>query len=98
MALSNSKILLIFIFGSMVAIGTQSIIQMVYAQENGAPVYRRVVIWDLFYRMMVAAFMVGATVQGVMLYVAWHNRESNKRFKDMPRTGGSPSKVGGSPL
>ncbi len=83
----------------MVAIGTQSIIQAVYAQESAAgPVYRRVVIWDLFYRLMVAAFMVGATVQGVMLYVAWHNRESNKRFKNFPRTGGSSSKVGGSPL
>lgn len=42
-------------------------------------VLRRVAIWDLFYRGMVAAFVVGALVQGSVVYVSWRYRESNKK-------------------
>jgi heme/copper-type cytochrome/quinol oxidase subunit 2 len=42
---------------------------------------RRVEIWGLFYRGMVAAFVVGALVQGSIIYVAWRFRESNKKNK-----------------
>ncbi len=83
MALSNSQILMIFIFGSMAAISVMSVLQIVYAQESSAPVVRRVEIWSLFYRMMVAAFMVGGAVQGILVYVVIHNRESNPRFKSI---------------
>ena len=42
-------------------------------------VLRTVEVWGLFYRMMVAAFIVGAVVQGVILYVCWRYRESHKK-------------------
>jgi heme/copper-type cytochrome/quinol oxidase subunit 2 len=57
-------------------------IAIAYGQSSGAPqnyVIRRVEIWDLFYRGMVAAFIVGALVQGVIVYVAWRYRESNRK-------------------
>ena len=60
MAFSYHKILMVFILGSMAAIGIQSILQIVYAQDTGVSVLRRVEIWSLFYRLMVAAFMVSA--------------------------------------
>jgi len=57
-----------------------------YGQESSvtdptadAYVYRNVEVWGLFYRMMVAAFIVGAVVQGVIVYVCWRYRESHKR-------------------
>lgn len=40
-------------------------------------VLRRVEIWGLFYRLMVAAFVVGAVVQGTIIYVCWRFRESS---------------------
>ena len=83
---SVNKILLIFIFSSMAVIGIQSILQIVYAAEGGETVIRRVEIWGLFYRMMVAAFIVGAVVQG--LNVSWRFRESNPRFKNIDKAGG----------
>jgi heme/copper-type cytochrome/quinol oxidase subunit 2 len=57
-------------------------IAIAYGQTSGAPqnyVIRRVEIWGLFYRGMVAAFIVGALVQGCTVYVAWRFRESNKK-------------------
>jgi nicotinamide riboside transporter PnuC len=58
-------------------------------QEQGSPggsapeeiVVRRVEIWGLFYRLMVVAFVVGAVVQGTIIYVCWRFRESNKKNK-----------------
>ena len=44
-------------------------------------VIRQVEVWGLFYRMMVAAFIVGAIVQGTIFYVCWRYRESHKRNK-----------------
>ena len=46
-------------------------------------VFRRVEIWGLFYRLMVIAFVVGAVVQGTIIYICWRFRESNK--KNQPR-------------
>ena len=40
---------------------------------------RRVEIWALFYRGMIAAFVVGAVVQGSIIYVGWRFREGNKK-------------------
>jgi len=51
----------------------------VFAQESQEYVIRRVEIWALFYRLMVAAFVVGAVVQGAIVYVCWRFRESHKR-------------------
>jgi len=95
MAFSNHKILMIFIFVSMAAIGIQSVIQIVYAQDTGISVIRRVEIWALFYRLMIAAFMVGAAVHGVWMYVAWRFRESNKRFNVTDHTTSNPTTKSG---
>jgi predicted secreted protein len=57
-------------------------IAIAYGQTSGPPqnyVIRRVEIWDLFYRGMVAAFIVGAIVQGSIVYIAWRFRESNTK-------------------
>ena len=85
---SVNKMLLIFIFSSMAVISIQSILQIVYAAEGGETVIRRVEIWGLFYRMMVAAFVVGAIVQGLNVYISWRFRESNPRFKNIDSSGG----------
>ena len=86
---SVNKLLLVFIFGSMAVIGVQSIIEIAFAAEGGETVIRRVEIWGLFYRMMVAAFIVGAVVQGLNVYISWRFRESHPRFKNLNNnTGG----------
>lgn len=72
----------------MAVIGIQSVLQIAYAVEVGDPVIRRVEIWGLFYRMMVAAFVVGAIVQGLNVYICWKFRESNPRFKNIGNSGG----------
>jgi len=96
MTFSNRKVLMIFIVGSMAAIGIQSILQVVYAQDTGVSVLRRVEIWALFYRLMIAAFMVGAAVHGFFLYVSWRFRESNKRYNTSDTTThSSTTKSGG---
>jgi hypothetical protein len=46
-------------------------------------VIRRVEIWGLFYRLMVIAFVVGAVVNGTIIYISLRFRESNK--KNQPR-------------
>jgi heme/copper-type cytochrome/quinol oxidase subunit 2 len=56
----------------------------VSAQEADELIVRRVAIWDLFYQGMVAAFVVGALVQGTLIYIYWRFRESNPR--NQPRT------------
>ena len=42
-------------------------------------VIRQELVWGLFYEMMVAAFIVGAVVNGIVIYVIWRYRESHKR-------------------
>jgi heme/copper-type cytochrome/quinol oxidase subunit 2 len=51
----------------------------VYAQQAEELIVRRVAIWDLFYQGMVAAFVVGALVQGTLIYIYWRFRESNPK-------------------
>ena len=94
MAFSYRKTLMFFILGSIAMIGIESIIQIVYAQGTENSVIRRVEIWALFYRLMIAAFMVGAAVVGVLVYIIWRFRESNKRFRVSDTTTGS--RIGGS--
>lgn len=88
---SVNKMLLIVIFGFMAVIGVESLLQIAYAAEGGESVIRRVEIWGLFYRMMVAAFIVGAVVQGLNVYICYRFRESNPRFKNI----GNASSAGG---
>ncbi len=99
MAFSYHKIIMIFILGSLATIGIQCVLQIVYAQQDtGVSVIRRVEIWALFYRLMIAAFMVGVAVQGFFIYITWRFRESNKRFNNLSETSTSTStatKTGG---
>jgi heme/copper-type cytochrome/quinol oxidase subunit 2 len=55
-----------------------------FAQEAEELIVRRVAVWDLFYQGMIAAFTVGALVQGTIIYIYWRFRESNPKNK--PRT------------
>ena len=40
---------------------------------------RRVLIWNLFFRMMVVAFTVGAVVSGTIIWLCLRFRESNPK-------------------
>jgi uncharacterized protein (DUF2062 family) len=76
--------------------------QMAFAQESAEqqgqestggsppeePIIRRVEIWGVFYKLMVVAFVVGAVVQGTIIYVCWRFRESNKKNKPREQLGG----------
>jgi heme/copper-type cytochrome/quinol oxidase subunit 2 len=70
--------LLLLLFSPLVMLALSSF-DNVFAQEPEEYVIRRVEIWALFYRLMVAAFVVGAVVQGAIVYVCWRFRESHKR-------------------
>ena len=49
--------------------------------EPGEYLDRRVEIWNLFFRMMVVAFTVGAVVAGTMIWQVFRFRESNPKAK-----------------
>lgn len=38
-------------------------------------------VWNLFFRMTTAAFVVGAVVSGTMIWLVWRFRESNPKNK-----------------
>lgn len=59
------------------------ILNPAYAQEEGQYLNRRVEIWGLFYKLMTAAFIVGAAVQGVMLFIAIRFREKKVKKKEV---------------
>ena len=52
--------------------------------EPGEYVDRRVLIWNLFFRMMTVAFTVGAVVSGTMIWLVWRFRESHPKAKPTP--------------
>ncbi len=56
-------------------------IDYVFAQadEPGEYIDRRVLIWNLFFRMMTVAFTVGAVVAGTMIWIVWRFRESKPK-------------------
>jgi len=56
--------------------------QYVFAQdEPGEYLDRRVEIWNLFFRMMTVAFVIGAVVSGTLIWLVWRFRESNPKAK-----------------
>lgn len=75
----RSNIWLLLLLFSPVVLVILSSFDNVFAQEPQEFVIRRVEIWALFYRLMVAAFVVGAVVQGAIVYVCWRFRESHKQ-------------------
>ena len=42
---------------------------------------RRVLIWNLFFKMMTVAFVVGAVVSGTIIWQCWRFRESHPKAK-----------------
>lgn len=56
--------------------------QYVLAQDApGEYLDRRVEIWNLFFRMMTVAFVIGAVVSGTLIWLIWRFRESNPKAK-----------------
>ena len=49
--------------------------------EPGEYLDRRVEIWNLFFRMLVVAFAIGAVVSGTMIWLVWRFRESHPNAK-----------------
>lgn len=76
---------LIFNVGQQMAFAQEPAEQQEQGSPGGSPpeevVVRRVEIWGVFYRLMIIAFVVGAVVQGTVIYVCWRFRESNKKNK-----------------
>ncbi|KAG2476364.1 MAG: heme transporter CcmC [Thaumarchaeota archaeon] len=73
----RSIIGLLFILGILVIIPS---LEYAFAQdEPGKYLDRRTVIWNLFFRMMVVAFTIGAVVSGTMVWLVWRFRESNPK-------------------
>jgi len=57
-------------------------VQYVFAaEEPGEYLDRRVEIWNLFFRMMTVAFVVGAVVSGTLIWLIWRFRESHPKAK-----------------
>lgn len=55
--------------------------------EPGEYVDRRVLIWNLFFKMMTVAFTVGAVVSGTIIWQIWRFRESHPKAKPTPYEG-----------
>lgn len=77
--------ILLLVFLPLFTILYVSFFEQVFAQqeETSAPaeeyIQRNVEVWGLFFRMMVAAFIVGAIVQGIILYVCIRYRETHPK-------------------
>lgn len=56
-------------------------VAMAATAEPGEYLDRRVEIWNLFFRMMVVAFTIGAVVSGTLIWLIWRFRESNPKAK-----------------
>jgi heme/copper-type cytochrome/quinol oxidase subunit 2 len=53
----------------------------VYAQQEQQVVDRSALAWGLFYKMMTAAFIVGAVVQGTLVYIIFKFREKKVKSR-----------------
>jgi heme/copper-type cytochrome/quinol oxidase subunit 2 len=76
--------MLVILFLPLLSLSVISYLSLNYAFAQGGAdpeevVIRRVEIWGVFYRLMVAAFVVGAVVQGTIVYVCWRFSESNPK-------------------
>ncbi|HSB57742.1 MAG TPA: heme transporter CcmC [Nitrosopumilaceae archaeon] len=56
-------------------------IGVVFGEETKEYVNRRVEIWNEFFRMTTAAFVVGAVVSGTLIWLVWRFRESHPKNK-----------------
>jgi len=51
------------------------------ADEPGKYIDRRVLIWNLFFKLMTVAFTVGAVVSGTLIWIVWRFRETHPKAK-----------------
>jgi len=51
------------------------------AETAGEYIDRKAEIWNLFFRMMTVAFVVGGVIAGTMVWQVWRFRESNPKSK-----------------
>ena len=73
----RSIIGILFILGILVIIPS---LEYAFAQdEPGEYLDRRILIWNLFFRMMVVAFTIGAVVSGTMIWLVWRFRETHPK-------------------
>ena len=76
------------IFHLSIIIATLCIIpttSLVFAAETaGEYMDRKAEIWNLFFRMMTVAFVVGGVIAGTMVWQVWRFRESNPKSKPTP--------------
>lgn len=89
MKLQSKHWILLLAFLPLFTILYVSFFEEVFAQETKSAegyINRNVEIWGLFFKLMVAAFIVGAVVQGVILYVCFRYRESHKKNRFMEKT------------
>ena len=54
------------------------------AETTGEYLDRKAEIWNLFFRMMTVAFVVGGVIAGTMVWQVWRFRESNPTAKPTP--------------
>ena len=73
------------VLGPLIMASLIPIIAPAFAQEAGDFVNRRIEIWALFYKFMVAAFVVGAAVQGTMVYISYKFREGKVKAREVTR-------------
>ena len=50
-------------------------------EKAGQYLNRRAEIWNLFFRMTTAAFVIGSVVSATLVWVIWRFRESNPKNK-----------------
>jgi heme/copper-type cytochrome/quinol oxidase subunit 2 len=89
MKLQSKHWILLLAFLPLFTILYVSFFEQVFAQETKSTegyIYRNVEVWGLFFKLMVAAFIVGAIVQGVILYICFRYRESHKKNRFMEKT------------
>jgi len=75
---------LFLVLAILVVIPTVSYVFAAGGDEPGQYLDRRVVIWNLFYRMMTVAFTVGAVVAGTIIWLCWRFRESHPKATPTP--------------
>ena len=80
----KSILSLFLVLAILVIIPTVNYVFAAGGDEPGQYIDRRVVIWNLFYRMMTVAFTVGAVVSGTMIWLCWRFRESNPKATPTP--------------
>ena len=66
---------------SLVILFVLPAIAVAFGEETKEYVNRRVLIWNEFFRMTTAAFVVGAIVSGTLIWVIWRFRESHPKNK-----------------